>query len=39
MAGLQASVDQLQQEIRTLETSSQISLQDAEREYRELCSW
>lgn len=39
LENLQGTVDRLQQEIRTLQTSSQIDLQDAERELREMYSW
>ncbi|KAK7090203.1 kinetochore protein NDC80 homolog [Littorina saxatilis] len=37
--GLQGTVDHLEQEIRTLLTSTQMSLQDAERELRQTYSW
>lgn len=36
---LQAAIDKLQQEIRSLQMSSQMSLQDAEKDLRETNSW
>ncbi|PVD27937.1 hypothetical protein C0Q70_10513 [Pomacea canaliculata] len=37
--GLQAAVDNIQAEIRTFQTSSQLSLQDAEKDLRDTVSW